>query len=160
MRLQDLTIDVTRSAMEEAFNYAKAVPQDKLGWKPLDAGRSVIEICQELAKCPDWAYSIVGNAPGEPGEEAEAAERSEMTSWTTVEACEAAAKEKLGRFFELLKNLPDERLEETTELPYGPGGSMQTFKMSEMMAYPRWNANYHLGQIAYIQTLYGDKAMH
>jgi hypothetical protein len=32
--------------------------------------------------------------------------------------------------------------------------------MIEMMDYPRWNFNYHNGQIAYIQTLYGDKEMH
>jgi hypothetical protein len=29
-----------------------------------------------------------------------------------------------------------------------------------MLEYPRWNATYHLGQIAFIQTLYGDKETH
>ena len=32
--------------------------------------------------------------------------------------------------------------------------------MIEMMDYPRWNFNYHLGQIAFIQMMYGDKEMH
>jgi hypothetical protein len=29
-----------------------------------------------------------------------------------------------------------------------------------MLDYPRWNFNYHLGQIAYIQTHYGDKSLY
>ena len=46
------------------------------------------------------------------------------------------------------------------DLPFGPGGSMQTFTVAELTEYPRWNANYHQGQIGYIQTLYGDRDMH
>ena len=46
------------------------------------------------------------------------------------------------------------------ELPFGPGGSMKPFTIAEMADYPRWNFTYHLGQIGYIQTLYGDNAMH
>ena len=32
--------------------------------------------------------------------------------------------------------------------------------MTEMMDYPRWNFTYHVGQIAYIQTLLGDEKMY
>ena len=157
MRLQDHMIDETRAAMEEAFNYARAVPEDKLGWKPMDAGRSVIELARELAQCPDWAYDLVSTGAMAFDEEAMAATNASLT---TVEACEAMAKEKLGRYFELLKEFPEERMAETIDLPFGPGGSMKTFTMTEMVYYPRWNATYHTGQIAYMQTLYGDKDIH
>lgn len=160
MRLQDHMIEVTRTACEEAFRYAKAVPQDKIDWKPLDAGQSVLSMCRELAKCPDWAHDLVSDAPADWSEEAQAASKAEMESWTTVEQCEQAAQEKLGRLFELYAGLPDARLSETKDLPFGPGGSMKTFTMPEMLDYPRWNFNYHLGQIAYIQTLYGDKGLY
>lgn len=160
MRLQDYTIDTTREASEEVFRYAHAVPVDKVEWKPLDAGRTVIDIARELAKCPDWAREIVSGEEMDWSEEGQAAQKAEMESWKTVAECEAACKEKLGRYFELLKDLPDSRLSETKDLPFGPGGSMKTFTMAELMDYPRWNFNYHLGQIAYVQTLYGDKEMH
>ena len=160
MRLQDHLIDVTRAASEEAFRYAKGVPEDKVDWKPLDAGQSVLSMCRELAKCPDWANDLVGDKEPDWSDEAQAASKAEMESWTTVEACEKACQEKLGRLFELYATLPDARLAETKDLPFGPGGSMKTFTMAEMMDYPRWNFTYHLGQIAYIQTLYGDKAMY
>ena len=160
MRLQDHMIDVTKEAKGEAFRYAKAVPEDKADWRPLDAGQSVLSMARELAKCPDWAADIVTGKEMDWSEEAQAATKAEMDGWKTVEDCERACEEKLGNYFALLKELPDARLSDTKDLPFGPGGSVKTFTMAEMIDYPRWNFTYHLGQIAYIQTLYGDKAMH
>lgn len=160
MRVQDYTIDTTREAMAEAFRYAASVPENKLEWKPMDTGRSVMELCRELAQCAEWAYNILDGKFMTPSEEEGAQQQAEMDGWKTVADCEAAGKEKLGRYFEFLKAFPDERLGETMNLPFGPGGSMKAFTMAEMMDYPRWNATYHLGQIAYIQTLYGDKGMY
>lgn len=158
MRLQDHMIDVTRAAAKEAFRNAKAVPADKLEWKPLDNGRSVLDQCRELAMCPTWAYDIISGAPQpEWNEEAVAAMQAEQAQWTTAEDCERVCNERLEKLFELYRNMPDERLSETKWLPYDGG---RDFTMPEMMDYPRWNFNYHLGQIAYIQTLYGDKEMH
>jgi hypothetical protein len=158
MRLQDYMIDVTRAAAREAFKCARAVPEDKVDWKPLDAGRSVLDQCRELAKCPDWCYTIISGEP-EPewNEEFMAAQKAEMEAWKTVEDCEAECERRLDRLCALFGAMPDERLSETKWLPYDGG---RDFAMPEMMDYPRWNFNYHLGQISYIQTLYGDKEMH
>ncbi len=160
MRLQDYTINATREAQQEAFRYAKAVPEDKADWKPMDAGQSVLSMCRELAMCPDWAYDTLAKKELDFSETAQASHQAEMESWTSVAECERACEEKLGRYFELLKGFPEERLAETMDLPFGPGGSMKTFTLAELMDYPRWNCNYHLGQIAYVQTLYGDRDMH
>ena len=160
MRLQDHTIDETRKAMEEAFRYAKAVPEDKLDWKPMDTGQSVLSMAKELAKCPDWATDLVQGKPMDFSEESQAASMAEMDGWKTLDDCERACQEKLGTLFAALKEVPDARLGETMDLPFGPGGSMKPFTIAEMADYPRWNFTYHLGQIGYIQTLYGDKAMH
>jgi hypothetical protein len=158
MRLQDHLIETTRNAMEEAFRYAKAVPEDRLNWQPLDAGRSVLDMARELAKCPDWACDVLdGKGMQEDPDEDSAAE---MGAWASIEECEAVSKEKLARYFAFIAGYPDVKLAETIDLPYGPGGSMRTFTMAELMDYPRWNAAYHQGQIAYIQTLYGDTASH
>jgi hypothetical protein len=155
MREQDYIIASAREAMGEAFRYAKAVPEDKINWKPLDAGRSVLELARELAKCSDWAYGIVSGTEMSMEES-----QAEMNSWATIAQCEAAGQEKLARFLDFVDTFPSEKLAETIELPFGPGGSMKTFAMSETMDYPRWNASYHQGQIAYIQTLYGDNQLY
>ncbi|NUL82965.1 MAG: hypothetical protein HUU60_09615 [Armatimonadetes bacterium] len=147
MRLQDYMIEVTQQAANDAFKAAKVVPPDKLDWKPLENGRSVLDQCRELAICPQWAYDIIqGQETAAPPE-----------GLNSVEACEAECNRRLATLFDLFRTMPDERLAETKWLPYDGG---RDFKMEEMMDYPRWNFNYHLGQISYIQTLYGDKDDH
>lgn len=150
-------IEDTRAAAKDVFKYAKAVPADKLDWKPLDAGRSVLDLCRELAMCPGWAVDIIEGKPQEWNEESMAAMKAEQEQWKTAEDCEAECNRRLEKLFELFRGMPDSRLAETRWLPYDGG---RDFTMPEMMDYPRWNFTYHLGQIAYIQTLYGDKEMH
>lgn len=160
MRLQDYIIDTTRMAQEEAFRYAKSVPEDKLDWKPEGAGRSVMDMVKELAQCPDWAFGLVQTGQMDWSDEAQAASAAETEGWKTVADCEAACLEKLDKLYGLYRDLPDAKFDESMNLPFGPGGSMKEFSMAEIMEYPRWNFNYHLGQIGYIQTLYGDRDMH
>lgn len=157
MRLQDHMIDVIRGAQQEVFRYAKAVPQDKLEWRPLDAGRSVLDMARELAKTPDWARYVLTDAKPAEGTDPAAAQKAEMESWKTVEDCERACLEKLEELFEVYRSMPDEQLSQTKWLPFNGG---RDHSYAELLDYPRWNFTYHLGQIAYIQTLYGDGEMY
>jgi hypothetical protein len=158
MRFQDYISDETKKAATEAFRYAKAVPADKIEWKPMEAGRSVLEQCREMAKCPDWALDILAGKEMDFGNEEEMAKQfAEMGAWQTVEECERQCLAKLDKLAEHMRNTPDEKLSDTRFLPFDGG---RDFTWAEMMDYPRWNFNYHLGQIAYVQTLYGDKDMH
>jgi predicted secreted protein len=158
MKLQDYLIQATCEAAKEAFAYAKAVPADKLDWKPLEAGRSVLDICQEMALCPGWAKEMIEDqGDHEWNEETMAAIEAEKAKLATIEACEAECNRQLELLFEFFRTIPDERLKDTKWLPYDGG---RDFTVAEMMEYPKWNFTYHLGQIGYIQTLYGDKSMH
>ncbi|MCC7102084.1 MAG: hypothetical protein IT206_03295 [Fimbriimonadaceae bacterium] len=157
MRLQDYMIEVTEQAKKEAFQAARKVPADKVDWSPLDEGRSVLNQCRELAMCPTWAKSIINNEPQPEWNEATMEKiKEEQAQWKSVDDCEAECNRRLAELYELYRNMPDARLEECRWLPYDGG---REFKMPEMMDYPRWNFNYHQGQISYIQTLYGDKQM-
>jgi hypothetical protein len=158
MRIQDLIVSETKEAMAQAFRYAKAVPADKVGWSPLDQGRTVLDLCQELARCGDWTYEMLAeNKQPDWSEETQAKEKAIADTLSTVELCEAEANKHLARLAEYYPTIPDERFQETMWLPFEGG---RDFTILEIMDYPRWNANYHLGQIAYIQMLYGDKDMH
>ena len=154
IRIQDFYADAIQVAADEVFRYAKGVPADKLGWVPMEGGRSVIDICRELAMTPTWAYQVIENIEIKWDDEARAKMRAEQAEWKTADDCQAQCNERLKRLKELYKSLPDERLTTTKWLPYN-GGRDHT--VLEMMDYPKWNFNYHVGQIAYIQTLYGDK---
>ncbi len=158
MNYQTSIVSATQEAADEFFRYAAAVPADKLEWKPLDAGRSVIDMAREVAKCADWAHQLCADdKPWEWNEEAGAASKAESDQWKTVADCQTACKSKFERLFELFKTIPDEKLKDTKWLPFN-GGRDHTW--AEMMDYPRWNSTYHTGQVAYVQTLYGDKEMH
>ena len=158
MKLQEHMIEVTQMAADEAFKYAVAVPADKLEWKPNDVGRSVLDQCREMAMCPTWCQEIIdAKAAPEFTEEAAAAIKAEQEKLKTVADCQTECNRRLKDLFTFFSAMGDERLKENKWLPYGGG---RDFSMLEMMDYPRWNFTYHQGQIAYIQTLYGDKGMY
>jgi hypothetical protein len=157
MTIQEYMIDTTRRSAETLFRYAKNVPADKLNWTPLESGRTILNLLQECALCPDWCYQTISGDLAEWTEEHEAASREMQAAWTTVDDCERECNQRLEKLFEFFRTIGDDRLSETKFLPYEGG---RDFTMVEMMEYPHWNFDYHLGQIAYIQTLYGDKEMH
>ncbi|HEY0867603.1 MAG TPA: hypothetical protein VGE01_09495 [Fimbriimonas sp.] len=157
MKYQDYIVDATREAAKEAFRYIAAVPADKVDWKPAETSRSVLDIARELARTPVWAYDIIGGKEQEFNEEAMAKEQEVMNGFKTVQDCQAECERQLEKLFEQYRGISDARLEETKWLPFDGG---RDFTVREMMDYPRWNFNYHCGQVAYIQTQYGDKEMH
>lgn len=157
MRYQNLVVDQTRAAAAEFFRYARAVPADKLEWSPLDAGRSVLDQCREVAICPTWADEIVKGVEFKFDEEESAENHREQSAWITIDDCEKQFETRMARYEETLMTFPDERLNETRWLPFDGG---RDFTFIEMMDYPRWNCTYHLGQVGYVQTLYGDRDMH
>lgn len=158
MNYQLHMIDVTQKAADEAFKYARSVPADKVDWKVSETARSVLDQCQEMALCPKWAQDIVTDQPQpEWNDEAFAAMNAEKAQFDTIDKCQAECNRRLQDLFEVYRSMPDADLAKTKWLPYDGG---RDFTMVEMMDYPRWNFNYHLGQIAFIQTVYGDKEMH
>lgn len=157
MRFQDYIVDQTFDAAKDFFKNAKAVPEDKREWSPLDAGRSVLDLCRELAMTPTWAVDTVEGKPQEWSDEAFEKIKEEQSQWKTVEACEEEFNKRVEKMAEVFRATSDEDLEIKRWLPYDGG---RDFTVAEMMEYPRWNLSYHLGQIAYIQILLGDREMH
>ena len=157
MRIQDYAVDAAKEAAAMAFRYAKAVPADKLDWSPLDAGRTVLSMCRELAMTPSWTVIAFADEKYEWSPEKAEEQKKEQEQWITVDACEAEFNRRFAEVETLFKGFSDADLAKTKWLPYN-GGRDHTFL--EMMDYPRWNCTYHLGQIGYIQSLYGDKEMY
>jgi uncharacterized damage-inducible protein DinB len=155
MRIQDHVILVARNAADEFFRFATAVSADRLAWRPLDMGQSVLSMCREIAMTPQWAIDVMEGV--QSTEDERKASFAEMQSWDSVAQCRTQFQARFDRWAKYVTGLPDSKLSETRWLPYN-GGRDHTYL--EMLEYPRWNITYHLGQVAYIQTLYGNRDMY
>jgi hypothetical protein len=157
MNIKSYIVDVTKHAAWEFFRNAKAVPADKLDWSPLGEGRSVLDLCREIAMTPVWGEHALGDTPMEWNEEIAAATKLEQSAWLTAEDCERVFQERFERLAGIIVDFPDEKLTATKWLPYDGG---RDFTFLELLGYARWNLDYHAGQVSYIQILYGDHDMH
>lgn len=157
MTYQEHIVQATVAAAKEAFRYAKAVPTDRLEWEPAPGSRTVLSQCRELASCPAWSADMIANGSFSWSEEFQAATKAEQSAWLTVDDCEAECEKRLARFSEVVLALSEEDLSRTLWLPIFGG---KDFTFQEIADYPRWNFNYHTGQIAYIQGMYGDHQLY
>lgn len=135
------------------YRAAKRVPADKLEWRPIGQERTVLELLQECAQAPTW-YAGWLDPTFSHGFDGYAELLEERGKWTTLEECERITRENTAMLIEKIKAVPDERLEEEHEMPWG-----MKMKILDMLSSHYWNMTYHTGQIYYIQTLYGDMEM-
>lgn len=158
MRYQDVVIRITESALSDFFRTARAVPEDKLEWSPLDQGRSVLDQVQEVAQAPAF-FKMLLEKKAFPELKPEQMEKAmeQRKSWKTIDECEEACRKYSDSFYNLIRDYPDEDLEIMINLPWG-GGMVKS--IADVMLFHYWNILYHTGQVNYIQTLYGDKEMH
>jgi uncharacterized damage-inducible protein DinB len=155
MIIQDLVVLVSREAGAEFFRYAKAVPVERLEWEPLETGQSVLSMCREIVQTPEWASDVLNDISRTDAERQDRALKAK--GWSTVEACEREFDSRFEQWALVVSNMPDQKLAESKWLPFN-GGREHTYL--ELLDYVRWNCAYHTGQVAYIQTLFGDKAMY
>lgn len=151
MTMNEFLLTMVEENARDFFKAARRVPADKQEWKPLDNGRSVLDLCQECAQSPLWGANFLTDAPHDAN--AEQDYEAALKALTTVDDCEKLCLENIAKFRAAVEAFPVERLHETRTLQWG------TFTGYQLLWYPLWNFAYHEGQINYIQTLLGDKGM-
>lgn len=157
MRYQEHIIEATREAAESTFRYLRAVPADKLEWQPAETSRHALDLAREIAWCPLWSAELLEGKPFEWSPEIQEQMKAKDSQWKTVADCERVFAEHFARYEAVVSALSDEDLAKTQFLPFD-GGRDHSYK--ELAAFPHWNIVYHQGQVAYIQTLYGDGNMY
>ncbi len=80
---------------------------------------------------------------------------AQAATLTTLEACETALRENTQRLLQVVETLAAADLSQTAVAPWG-----KTYTLAEGCMLHHWNLTYHLGQVAYIQLLYGDTEYH
>lgn len=157
MRFQDFIITSTNRSVEGIFRTARAMPEDKLDWQPMDNGRSVLDQLQEVSQAATWFSAVIEKKadPQFPQEQWEEA-RQARKAWDTLDKCEEVCKANTEKLFEQIRNLSDEDL----DTPIKFEGSDREYTLADVVTFHQTHLNYHHGQINYMQTLYGDTENH
>lgn len=137
-----------------------AVPDDKLAWRPLDNGRSALDLIGDAAQTPRLALQLLQTAPGQsvpPLYEVFQQMREERAAWSRADALQHL-EQNHGALFAHISSMSDEDLARPLSIPMR--GQEMTLPLAgwAMMAYRTYIARF--AQINYIQTLYGDFEAH
>jgi len=151
MRVQDFIADQTELVSKGIIHNARALPADKLEWKPMGHGRSAMSQLRECAVSPDiFIRALSGKGYNYLDED-----KVKSEALDSVDSAERCLNDGNAILLKLIRNLPDERLCEKIDLPWGA-----TWSLIEVANMHYWNLVYHVGQINYLQTLLGDFEMH
>ncbi len=82
--------------------------------------------------------------------------QKEREAWTTLDDCERVCRERTAKLMQAIDDFPEADLDQTLFLPF----TGKEHPYWDIMMYPYWNATWHTGQIAYVQTMLGDQDMH
>ena len=157
MSYQKVIAELTRSAGDALFQSARAVPEDKLNWTPDASTRSAIDIIRECAVTPAGLAALFEGRGTDPDFLEEFGRMmGQAETQTTLDALEEKYRTAIDGAIQEIENCPDESLDKLFPVPWGTG----TLSGRNLVILCYWNMVYHLGQINYIQTMYGDKEMH
>lgn len=156
MRYQDQLIVDTKAAIDSLFKAARAMPADKLTWKVNETGRTALNLCAECAQMIPMTTEMLKTKSMPPMDESAMEQMSAQSAGWTLDDCERICREQSESLCGVIRGYSDDDLALPIALPFGD----RDWRMSDVASYPLWNMTYHLGQISFIQTLYGDNEMY
>jgi hypothetical protein len=157
MRYQDVMVEKIENAARSLFQSARSMPEEKLAWEPLEKGRSAMSQLRECGGTPRMIPLLLRGQGDNIPPTFYSDLKAERETWKTIDDCEAAFRSCIGPALDAIRDFPDDEL--STLLPV-PWTFQKQQAASDLILDMYWNMSYHLGQINYIQTLYGDSRMH
>lgn len=157
MTVQELIAHNNTEYTNAFFAAARKVPADKIGWVPMETGRSVLSLAQEVATSPTWPMALAfSDVPFEMTPEVMEEHERITKTLVDLDACEALATKNLEALNAAILSLPDAKLDTTVQANFG---APVEWPMAKALQIHAWNIVYHTGQVNYIQTLYGDTSV-
>jgi hypothetical protein len=150
-----LAAELTRQAARDLERVIRAMPPDRLTWSPPEGGRTALDQLQECAILNYWNSDIM-ETRAVPPLDWDRYNRMKA-DYDTVDKALVGLQAGAEVLVAALETFDPEHLDDTIVLPFG-GGLTRSLAMVALLSY--WNMTYHLGQMNYIQTLYGDREMH
>lgn len=154
---KELIIKMIEMGRDGLIRTAQAVPDDKLTWKPLDNGRTILDLLGQAAQTPTLVTRLL-ESKGEwkPSQEAYQAMRQEGADWSR-EQCFEALRANTDAVIAAIRAVSEEDLLQPLQMPIG-GEITLPLGVWVMMTYRTFMSR--TAQINYIQTLYGDFELH
>ncbi len=152
--IQQLAAKLNHEAVNGLIRNVRAMPEDKVNWQPLEKGRTTLSQLQECAIICGFSIYTLTNHALPP--DFEGAYGRELGDVDTVDKAIAKLEERSAALAKVIASVPDTDLEMTVKMPW----LEQPSTLAELMLMNYWNLVYHIGQVSYIQTLYGDNEMH
>ena len=154
---KELIVTLLEQAKTSLVNTFEAVPDDKLDWKPLDNGRSALDLFGEAAQTASLLSMILQTGEERPPmRETFQRMREQRADWSRTDALDWMQTNH-GSLITQIQTLTDEQLGEMVTMPMG-GGMTLPLAAWIMMIYRSYISRF--AQINYIQTLYGDFEPH
>jgi hypothetical protein len=153
---RDTVAELVEDGVNAMVRTARATPEDKMTWSPEGQGRTILDMMEECRQSAGWGIGSLAakdkfsfEGMDMEGVMAERAQTPDLDKWETE------LRQGHEAFIAAVRAFPaeDENLRATPM----PGWSLS---MGDLAFYPGWNLYYHLGQINYVQCLYGDHEMH
>lgn len=154
-RVQSVAAALIQKAANDLIAAVKATPDERINWRPLPEARPILP---QLVECclanRMWANILQTRAHTVlPEGEATKAYKEIDSAVKAVEYIQ----ETSDRVAEVIRNIPDTDLSAIVPFPWD---TQRGIPIAECCFHTYWNLSYHLGQISYIQTLYGDNEEH
>ena len=153
---KQLIITLIENGLQDLERTTQAVPEDKWNWKPLDNGRSVLDLLGEAAQTPLLVVRLLEAPETFNPYEIFPQLMQERQGWTREETLERL-RINTQVALDAIRALPEAALEKPLHLPMG-GGTTLPLGAWVLMAYRTFVSRF--AQINYIQTLYGDFEFH
>ena len=149
MKVQDFLADSAINAAQELEAALLQLPEDKRAWSAGGTARSAIDMVAEVALLNGDTAEMIKSRSGMVNFDLEELSRRKAAACEDWPALKAMLDENTARAAQAMREVPDEDLQAEIGMPWGP------MAMSEIMAYPYWNAKYHEGQINFIAAMLG-----
>jgi hypothetical protein len=152
---KEVIVSMIEAGRRELERTARAVPDDRLQWRPLDSGRPAIDLLGDAAQAPTLCTGMLRGTI-QYGPELFQRMAQERAGWSREDAF-AHLEMNTRELIEEIEKLPAEKFDESLTLPMG-GGMTKPVGAWILMAYRSFMSR--TAQINYIQTLYGDMERH
>lgn len=150
MTLQEAAALATERSLNELLYTLKRTPDERLTWKPGEVARTALNVAAECVVATE-NWTKIFSALEFPTMEEFGASFGHLDDYTSREQVVEALKRATAEFAATVRALPDDKLSVELTACWG-----ESAPVGAWLFHVAGHDQYHLGQIAYIQTLYGD----
>ncbi len=154
---KDLIIGLIESGRDAVLRTALAVPDDKLNWKPLDNGRTVLDLLGDAAQTPQMVAELLQNPTGFVFSREKFQQMAQEVAGLSRDEIVGKLKSSTETAIALIRSRSEAELATEITLPMS-GGMTRSLGEWAMMINRTFVSR--MAQINYIQTLYGDFESH